>query len=122
MKKLNLFLIIAFLLIGSGPLVAQSNTDLTGPWVLDVKTDMGSGTPTFDLKQDAEGKITGTYEGQLGETELKGSIKDETFHIEFSVQGNLVQYDGKVDNGVISGKVEIGTAATGTFTGKRKEQ
>ncbi len=82
---------------------------------------MGSGSPTFVLQQDAEGKITGTYAGQLGETQLTGWIKDNVFHIEFSVQDNLVKYDGKVENEVMSGKMEIGTAASGTFTGKRKE-
>ena len=120
MKKLSIFFLLA-LAIGANPLFAQNKTDLTGTWTLDVQTDMGSGSPTFVLQQDAEGKITGTYAGQLGETQLTGSIKDNAFHLEFSVQGNLVEYDGKVENEVMSGKVAIGTAAKGTFTGKRKE-
>ena len=120
MKKLNFILLVLFF-AGSSPLFAQNKTDLTGTWTLNVQTDMGSGTPTFVLKQDAEGKLTGTYAGQLGESELTGSIEENVFHLEFSVQGNLVKYDGKVENGTMSGKMEIGTAAKGTFTGKRKE-
>ncbi len=120
MRKINFILFVLFF-TGSSPLLAQDKTDLTGTWTLDVQTDMGSGTPTFVLKQDAEGKITGTYEGQLGESEVTGSIKENAFHIEFSVQGNLVKYDGKVENGAMSGNMEIGTAASGTFTGKRKQ-
>ena len=120
MKKLGIFLLIA-LFIGANPLFAQNKIDLTGTWALNVETDMGSGTPTFILKQDAEGKITGTYTGQLGDTELTGTIKDSVFHIEFSVQDNLVKYDGEVENESMSGKMEIGAMATGTFTGERKE-
>lgn len=124
MKKLNtlLLLLLLLLFVANGSLFAQNKTDLSGAWTLDVQTDMGSGSPTFILQQDAEGKITGTYAGQLGESQLTGSIKDNVFHIEFSVQGNLVKYDGKVENEVMSGKTEIGTAASGTFTGKRKEK
>ena len=119
----NRKIILLFLLFaGLNSAFAQNKTDLTGTWVFDVETDMGSGSPTFVLKQDAEGKLTGTYEGQLGETNLTGMVKDSTFHIEFSVQGNLVKYDGKVENDIVSGKVELGTMAKGTFTGKRKEK
>ncbi|WP_075351939.1 hypothetical protein [Algoriphagus marinus] len=95
--------------------------DLTGTWDLDVQTDMGSGNPTFVLKQTADGKITGTYTGQLGDSELTGMIKaDDTFHIEFDIQGNKIEYDGKAEGGKISGKVKLGSMASGTFTGVKK--
>ena len=95
--------------------------DLTGTWNLTVETDMGSGNPTFVLKQAADGKITGTYTGQLGDSELTGMIKsDDTFHIEFDIQGNKIEYDGKAEGNKISGKVILGTMAAGTFTGMKK--
>ena len=119
MKKLT-FLLLFY--VGMGSAFAQNAIDLTGTWLLTVETDAGSGTPTFVLKQDAEGKLTGTYAGQLGETEVKGTLKGDEFHIEFSVQDNAVKYDGKVENEMMSGKLAIGTLATGTFTGKRKTE
>lgn len=92
--------------------------DLTGKWTLSVETDMGSGNPTFELKQAADGKITGKYTGQLGDSELTGLIKaDDTFHIEFEIQGNKIEYDGKAEGDKISGKVVLGTMASGTFSG-----
>jgi hypothetical protein len=95
--------------------------DLTGTWDLSVETDMGSGNPTFVLKQAPDGKITGTYTGQLGESNLTGLIKaDDTFHIEFDVQGNKIEYDGKAEGNKISGKVKLGTMAAGTFSGVKK--
>lgn len=120
MKKRNWLLLAAFFILAN-VVSAQTQPDLTGTWLMDVKTDMGSGTPTFVLTQDAEGKLTGTYSGQLGETPITGTVKDDVVHIEFTVQDNLVEYDGKIENDALAGKVKIGTAASGTFTGKRKE-
>jgi hypothetical protein len=120
MKKLPYFLLLVIFVTSlSLPSFAQSTPDLTGTWVLNVKTDAGSGTPTFKLKQDSEGKLTGTYQGQLGETDVKGTIQNNGFHIEFSVQGNVITYDGKIENEIMSGKVVLGTMASGTFTGKK---
>jgi hypothetical protein len=119
MKKINLIL-EAILFCFSSATFAQSNADLTGAWVFTVETDQGSGTPTFNLKQDAEGKLTGTYEGQLGATDVKGTVKANAFHIEFMVQDNLIVYDGTLENETVRGKVVLGTLALGTFTGKRK--
>ncbi len=120
MKTRNIFLIL-LLIVGMSPAFAQNSIDLTGTWLLAVETDAGSGTPTFVLKQDAEGNLTGNYTGQLGETELKGTVKGTEFHIAFTVQNNPATYEGKMENSAVSGKVAIGTLATGTFTGKRKK-
>lgn len=120
MKKINLLLLLLFL-VGTSAIYAQTQPDLTGTWLMDVNTDMGSGTPTFVLKQDTEGKLTGTYSGQLGDSELTGTVKDDVVHIEFTVQDVQAEYDGKIENDTLSGKVNIGGSATGTFTGKRKE-
>lgn len=120
MKKLHLLLLILFCVV-SNYTNAQSTTDLTGTWVLNVKTDAGSGTPTFTLKEDTEGKLTGTYTGQLGESEVKGTIKDNVFHLEFLVQEILITYNGTIENETMSGKVVLGTMGSGTFTGKKNK-
>ena len=121
MKNRNLILLF-LLFVSIGPVFAQSQVDLTGTWLLAVETDAGSGTPTFVLKQDSEGNLTGTYSGQLGETELKGNVKGTEFNIEFSIQDNAIKYVGKMENNTMTGKVELGTMAKGTFTGKRKAE
>jgi hypothetical protein len=45
---------------------------------------------------------------------------DDTFHIEFDVQGNKIEYDGKAEGNKIIGKVKLGTMADGTFSGVKK--
>ncbi|MBC6368533.1 hypothetical protein [Algoriphagus sp. AK58] len=98
---------------------AQQKIDLTGTWMVDVQTDMGSGTPTFVLKQEGE-KITGTYSGTLGESKVTGTLKGTVLHLEFSIEGNLITYDGTASPTAISGKVNLAEMAKGTFSGKRK--
>jgi hypothetical protein len=114
-------LLIALLLVFNVGLISQAQTkiDLTGTWLVDVQTDMGSGNPTFVLKQEGE-KITGTYAGILGDSQVTGTLKGNVLHLEFSIQGNLITYDGTATATSISGKVNLAEMATGTFSGKRK--
>lgn len=119
MKRSFLFFLlpIVALLISANVKLAEN---VTGTWQMEVQTDMGSGSPTFVLKQDEKGVITGTYSGQLGETPVKGTVKGDAIHLEFDIQGNLIQYDGTVAGDTMKGKVKLGTIAEGTFSGKRK--
>lgn len=99
---------------------AQEAINVSGTWMMDVQTDAGTGSPSFVLKQEAE-KITGTYTGQLGDSQVTGSLKGNVIHLEFSIQGNLITYDGTVTSSTeMSGKVNLAEMASGTFTAKKK--
>jgi hypothetical protein len=104
---------------------AQQKTDITGAWTFDVKTDAGGGTPTVTFKQDGE-KITGHYSStNLGEADLTGTVKgkDIAFAFDGQVQGQTVPvtYNGTIDTPTtMSGRLSIGGAVGGTFTGKKK--
>jgi len=89
--------------------------DVTGTWKAAVETDAGSGNPVFHLKQDAE-KLTGTYSGALGEAKVTGTIKGSEVTLEFDAQVHVV-YRGKLgaDGKTMSGAVDLGGQATGTF-------
>jgi hypothetical protein len=117
MKNIFLFLFLSFILVTSSR--AQDKINLSGTWLVDVKTDMGSGNPTFVLKQEGE-KISGTYTGSLGESPVTGTLKGNVLHLEFTIQGNLITYDGTASATSINGKVNLADMATGTFSGKRK--
>ena len=99
--------------------------DITGKWNAQVETDMGSGTPTFVLKQDGE-KLTGNYSGQLGEAALTGTVKGNA--VEFSFEASptgekiIVKYSGTLDGEKkMKGSVELGSLAKGTFTAERAD-
>jgi hypothetical protein len=116
----TLFLRLIILLLFGITAQAQNAVNVTGTWIMDVKTDAGSGSPTFVLKQEAD-KITGTYTGQLGDSQVSGTLKGKVIHLEFSIQGNLIVYDGTVSSpSEMSGKVNLAEMASGTFTGKKK--
>ena len=104
---------------------AQSGkADLTGKWLFTVETSAGSGTPTITLKQDGE-KLTGHYSGQLGESDLTGSVKGQDVVFTFTVdaQGFALRctYTGTVEsNDSLKGKVDLVGLAGGTFSAKRQ--
>jgi hypothetical protein len=103
----------------------DSTVDVTGKWLFTVTTDAGTGTPTVTLKQHGD-SLTGHYSSQLlGEADLKGTIKNRKFSFSFrtEVQGTAiaVTYSGAVETkDSLKGSVDLGGAATGTFTAKRQ--
>ncbi len=88
-----------------------------------VETQAGSGSPTFTLKQDGE-TLTGTYKGQLGEANVKGTVKGKEIKITYKINVQDmdldVEYSGTVDGDTMKGKVKLGELGEGTFTGKKQ--
>ena len=121
MNKVLSSLIISVLLLVGIAAHAQKHADVKGNWKMNVETSVGSGTPDFELKHTSETILTGTYKGQLGEATVKGTVEGKKVHLEFSVSGNLVEYDGTVDGDTMKGKVKLGSMGEGTFTGARKK-
>ena len=110
-------------LVSAAGLGAQA-VDLTGDWIFNVTTGAGSGTPAITFKQAGE-KLTGTYNGQLGNTTFTGSIKGNAFDFTFTTdaQGQTVDvvYRGTVEKDEVKGSVAIaGGQVSGSFTGARK--
>ena len=106
----------------SAQLAAQA-TNVTGEWAFNVTTDQGGGTPTITFKQDGE-KLTGKYVGQLGSSDLTGSVKgnDITFNFTVDVQGQQapVTYKGTVEKNTMKGTLDIAGMVNGTFTATKK--
>ena len=117
--------LIAVMLLSAAAAAQSQKTDITGAWTFEVKTDAGGGTPTVTFKQDGE-KITGHYSSMnLGDADLTGTVKgkDIAFAFDGQVQGQTVPvtYNGTIDSPTtMSGRMSIGGAVGGTFTGKKK--
>jgi hypothetical protein len=96
--------------------------DVTGAWILEVQTDAGSGSPSFNFKQEGE-KLTGRYKGLLGEADLTGTVKGNKIEFSFKVSGQVegtIVYAGTTDGKTMKGKVTLAGVGEGTFTGKRQ--
>ena len=124
-RRQAIVLVLTLALVGArAPLAAQVN--VTGDWIFNVQTDLGSGTPTLTFKQDGEA-ITGTYNGQLGNTSFKGTLKGTAIEFSFTTeaQGQTIDvvYKGTVEgNDAMKGALTMaGGQVNGTFTGNRKK-
>jgi hypothetical protein len=104
---------------------AQSaKVDVTGKWLFTVDTSAGSGTPIITLKQDGE-KLTGHYSGQLGESDLTGSVKGQDIVFTFTVDAQgfalTCTYTGTIEaKDSLKGKVVLAGLGDGTFSAKRQ--
>ncbi|MBY0435630.1 MAG: hypothetical protein K2U26_16135 [Cyclobacteriaceae bacterium] len=112
---------VILLSVFSPPVFAQKHADVNGTWKMNVETSVGSGTPVFELKHASDTTFTGTYKGQLGEAPVTGKVKAKAIHLQFTVSGNLVEYDGTVNRDTMKGSVKLGSMATGTFSGSRSK-
>ena len=116
-------IIAAALLTSAHAATAAQATNVTGEWAFNVTTDQGGGTPTITFKQDGE-KLTGKYVGQLGSSDLTGTVKgnDITFNFTVDVQGQQapVTYKGTVEKNTMKGTLDIAGMVNGTFTATKK--
>ena len=117
---IRLFVIVMVLAAGGMTAVQAADVaDIAGNWELEVVTSNGAGYPILDLKQDGQ-KISGTYAGQLGNSDVSGKIKGNDFKVSFEINGQYVVCSGKVDGNQMSGTVDMGSNGSGTFTGEKK--
>jgi hypothetical protein len=97
--------------------------NVTGTWVFQVETSMGSGAPVVTFNQDGE-TLTGRYKGMLGEADLEGAVKGSNIDFSFKVNAEGMQgtvtYSGTVENSTIKGTVQLGELGQASFTAKRQ--
>jgi len=112
----------AILILLSAVLVSAAPANIAGQWQFTVELAVGTGRPLVTFKQDGE-KITGTYEGRYGKSNLEGTVKEN--HVEFIVtvvaEGETAsgRFSGTVENDKMSGDVDYDGAGEGTWVAVR---
>ncbi len=124
MKKYQHHLIMVFVLAFCVS-YAAAQSSITGRWTMDVQSQLGSGTPVFELEQEGE-TVTGTYQGQLGESPVAGTVKESRIELNIKVEAMgqklTIQYMGTLEEeGSMKGTVKFGDFGEGTFTGKKQK-
>jgi hypothetical protein len=108
-----------------GPAVSAEPANVAGKWNVTMQLESITGHPIILLKQDGE-KLTGTYEGRYGQSELKGSIKDKEIEFTVSIVAEGMQtqgvFAGKVDGDTMGGEVSFEGAGDGTWSATRAKQ
>src|SRR5262247_1956064 len=106
MKRCLPFVLFLGLIDGSlaGAASIGMAADISGTWSFSVDLESGQrSTPTFIFKQQGA-KLTGTYNGQLGERKVTGTVKGNkvAFGIEVtdpnSNQTIKITYSGTIEN------------------------
>jgi len=106
-------------------LVSAEPANVAGKWNVTLQLESITGHPVILLKQDGE-KLTGTYEGRYGQSELKGSIKEKEIEFTVSIVAEGMQtqgvFAGKVDGDTMGGEVSYEGAGDGTWSATRVKQ
>jgi hypothetical protein len=96
--------------------------NVAGAWQFTVELEMGTGRPVVTFQQDGE-KLTGTYEGRYGTSQLEGTIKENRIEFTISVvaEGTTVTgtFTGTFAEDKMTGEVEYEGAGGGTWTAVR---
>lgn len=113
-------LLVALFVLLALPLAAA---DLTGHWKVQVDIAGNSGSPSFTFHQEGN-KLTGTYNGLLGEAKVTGTVDGDKVRWEFkgNYDGNAlnVVYSGTIESPTkMKGTVDLGGMADGTFTAEK---
>jgi uncharacterized protein with FMN-binding domain len=109
-------------LVALAVLVSAAPANIAGQWQFTVELSVGTGKPLVTFKQDGE-KVTGTYEGRYGKSNLEGTVKDN--QVEFTVtmvaEGTEVTgaFGGTYENDRMTGQVEYEGAGEGTWSAVR---
>lgn len=126
MKKL-VCLVAALIITGVGLAGAQEQgkgIDVTGSWESTVESPQGAMTSAATYKQTGE-ELTGTHVGQMGELQLKGTVKGNAISyqitLEMGGQQLTITYSGTVDGDTITGTADFGGMGSGNWTAKRKK-
>jgi hypothetical protein len=101
-----------------------ASADVSGDWAFAVVLgDAGSGSAEITLAQEAEGKMSGNYFGQLANGPIAGTYEGNNFEFAFTSDalGADITYRGELeDDGTVKGSVIVQGQTMGSFTGKKK--
>jgi hypothetical protein len=109
------------------PAPAKPAVDVTGKWVMELQLEMGTATPTLELKQEGE-KLSGTYTGRYGAFPLAGTIKDRALQFAFKMNADgtdvSMSFSGDVaaDAQSMKGKAELEGLGEAAWTARRDKK
>jgi hypothetical protein len=101
--------------------------DITGKWLVELHLEMGTSTPTLELKQDGE-KISGTYTGRYGAFPLAGTVKDRALAFSFKMNADgtevSMSFTGEIaaDAQTMKGKAELEGLGDAAWNAKRDKK
>ena len=125
--RISTMLATALVIALAGAVEASAQMSLSGAWTFTVDLDGSITYPAVTLMQDGM-TLTGHYSSEgLGENDITGTVSEMKITIMFAADPGLGQvidvvYTGTIDEeGMISGTLDLGGLAQGTFTAVKTE-
>lgn len=120
----TLTIAIAVITAGVLGLLWAAQHNVSGTWQFEVNTDAGSGSPTFEFRQEGS-KLTGKYIGMAGEAPIAGALEGNRIAWEFKVSLGadpvLVKYQGTLESATaMKGTAEYPGLGSATWTAKKQ--
>lgn len=96
--------------------------DVSGDWDFAVDLGgMGGGNASVTLKEGGDGTLTGTYNGQLGNTDFEGESDGTSFKFDLVSQMGSVTYSGELqEDGTLVGTLDLMGMGEGSFVATRR--
>jgi len=114
--------LLAVALVTLSAALSAEPAKVEGKWNVVLQLESITGHPVLTLKQDGE-KLTGTYEGRYGPSQLEGEVKENkiAFAVSFDAEGTKTTgiFQGTVDGQTMTGRVEFEGAGGGTWSAVR---
>ena len=95
---------------------------LSGTWKLNVSVGDKSGPATFELVEEEDGTLSGTYTGMVGSARVSGNVTGVDVEFGFDWHHGKVRYKGTCIDGKLIGTCSYGTVGEGTFEGEKTEE
>jgi len=97
---------------------------IAGKWTMTLEMSMGTANPALEFTQQGE-KISGTYEGRYGKSQLTGTLKGRVLEFSFTMNAEgtevLMAFHGEVaaDFKSIKGEADLGGMGDATWSAVR---
>jgi hypothetical protein len=115
--------VLALAIVGSAPMAAFAQTDVSGDWLVTIESPQGPVTIDLTMKQAGEA-LTGTVTSPMGSVDFKGKVLKEALNVSYTmnVQGNSIEITmtGTVAGDAITGRVDFGGLGEVPWAAKRK--
>ena len=103
-------------------MVSTAWADVSGEWNFAVEIPgVGGGNASVTMQEGDDGTLTGTYAGQLGNTDVTGAVDDGEFSFPITTDMGAITYSGEQqDDNTLTGTLDLGGMGEGSFTATRK--
>jgi len=126
MRYIVTIMTLAAMCIAACPGICQNTApvDVSGEWSITLTFVAGTGHHTAVIEQNGA-RLSGTYKGERLEGRLSGAVEGNTVRFSGRLRhestGVSFRYEGTINNGKITGTVDMGEYWTAEFTAERKK-